>query len=41
MDDKQPNDPMRWDIRILLEIAEPILASTDIRQALEQSERTG
>ncbi len=30
-------DPERWDARILLEVAEPILASADIRQALEQS----
>jgi hypothetical protein len=38
VDDQRSNDFLRWDARILIELAEPILASTDIRQALEQSE---
>ena len=38
VDDDISNDLPRWDARILREIAEPILASPDIRQALTQSE---
>src|ERR1035441_10670011 len=38
MDNGFSDNNLGWEARILLEVAEPILASSDIRQALEQSE---